>query len=171
MDGSRSSNALRLALYELENDNPRSGNVSINSELYKCRKYISDSGDDARIYVRIVELAEGTHYKIEQGYPVGDFDGDDDDVVSGAPSKVASEDEAEAAAQPANARGKRAAAAPEAAPAPEPAGKKRRAAQSDPSARAVPTCAFRVVLIRVSACIRTLCCSIRDVSGCISMVS
>ena len=133
MDGSRSSNALRLALYELENDNPRSGNVSINSELYKCRKYISDSGDDARIYVRIVELAEGTHYKIEQGYPVGDFDGDDNDD-SGCPLEGCvggrSGRSAEAAAQPPpKARSKKAAAAPAAAPPPAAASaaKKRRA--------------------------------------------
>ena len=118
------------SLYEFENDNPRGGNVSINSEVYRCRKYISDSGDDARIYVRIVELAEGTHYKIEQGYPVGDFDGDNDDE-SGGPSKVASEDEAaeDAAEPPPKARSKKAAAAPAATPAPAAASaaKKRRA--------------------------------------------
>ena len=121
------------SLYEFENDNPRSGNVSINSELYKCRKYISDSGDDARIYVRIVELAEGTHYKIEQGYPVGDFDGDDNDD-SGCPLEGCvggrSGRSAEAAAQPPpKARSKKAAAAPAAAPPPAAASaaKKRRA--------------------------------------------
>ena len=108
--------------YEWQNDpSSRGGNVSINSEVYRCRKYISDSGDDARIYVRIVELAEGTHYKIEQGYPDGDFDGDDDVVVSGAPSKVASEDEDEEAAKGAVPRVRKAAGAPAPAPAAAPA--------------------------------------------------
>ena len=115
--------------YKFENDNPRGGNVSINSEVYKCRKYIADSGDNERVYVRIVEMAEGTHYKIEQGYPLGDGDGDDDDVVvSGAPSKVASEDEDEEAAKGAVPRVRKAAGAPAPAPAvaPAAAGKKRR---------------------------------------------
>ena len=76
--------------YKSENDNPRGGNVSINSEVYTCCKYIANSGDNERVYVRIVEMAEGTHYKIEQGYPLCDGDGDDDeDGVTGAPSKVA----------------------------------------------------------------------------------
>ena len=44
--------------YEFENGNPRSGNVFINTEVYKCRKYISDSGLDARIYVRISTVLE-----------------------------------------------------------------------------------------------------------------
>ena len=121
--------------YEWQNDpSSRGGNVSINSEVYKCRKYISDSGDS----------------------------GEDDEDASGAPSRVASDVEEEAAPQPPKGRGRKAAAAPEAAPALEVATKKRRNARSDPSARAVPSCAFRVALIHVhvSACIRTLCRSI-----------
>ena len=146
-------------VYKFENDTPRGGHVSRDSEVYKCRKYIADVDGHERIYVRVIEMQEGTDYKIEQGYPIGHGDNDDDDEEggSGAISGVPSDNEEEAAAKQPKARAKRAAAAPEAAPAPEPAGKKRRAAQSDPSARAVPTCAFRVVLIRVSACIRTLC--------------
>ena len=45
-------------VYNLENDTPRGGNVSINSEVYKCRKYIADCGDHERIYVRIVEIED-----------------------------------------------------------------------------------------------------------------
>ena len=107
---------------KFENDNPRGGNVSINSKVYKCRKYFADCGDNERIYIRIVELAEGTHYKIEQGYPLGDGDGDDDEEdPSGAPSQAASEvgeDEVP------KARSKRAVAAPAVAPAPEAAADK-----------------------------------------------
>ena len=107
-------------VYNLENDTPRGGNVSINSEVYKCRKYIADCGDHERIYVRIVDIAEGTDYKIEQGYPLGDGDGDDDeDGVSGAHSVVASENEGEEAAKQPKARSKRAVPAPAAAPAQE----------------------------------------------------
>ena len=106
--------------YKFENDNPRGGNVSINSKVYKCRKYFADCGDHERIYVRIVEIEEGTEYKIEQGYPLGDGDGDDDeDGVSGAHSVVASENEGEEAAKQPKARSKRAVPAPAAAPAQE----------------------------------------------------
>ena len=44
--------------YKFENDTPRGGNVSINSEVYTCRKYIADSDDNERIYVRIVEIED-----------------------------------------------------------------------------------------------------------------
>ena len=105
-------------VYKFENDNPRSGHVSRDSEVYKCRRYIADNGDHERIYVRVVEIAEGTEYKIEQGYPVGHGDDDEDeDGGSGGHSGVASENEEAEAAPAAVRRTKKAAAAPAAAPA------------------------------------------------------
>ena len=96
----------------------RSGHVSRDSEVYKCRKYIADIDGHERIYVRVVEIAEGTEYKIEQGYPVGHGDDDDDeDGGSGGHSGVASENEEAEAAPAAVRRTKKAAAAPAAAPA------------------------------------------------------
>ena len=109
-------------VYKFENDNPRSGHVSRDSEVYKCRRYIADNGDHERIYVRVVEIAEGTEYKIEQGYPLGDGDGDDDeDDPSGGPSKAASEVDEEEAAQTAQSRVRKAAGAPAPAPVAAPA--------------------------------------------------
>ena len=98
--------------YEWQNDpSSRSGNVSIQSVWYNCRKYISDSAEEGRIYVRIVELEGGTQYKIEQGYPIDD--GDDEDASRGQ-SRVASDaDEPEPVEKKAKGRGKNVAAAPE----------------------------------------------------------
>ena len=59
---------------------PRSGNVSRDSEVFKCRKYIADVDGHPRIYIRVIEMSEGTDYMIEQGYPIGDNDNDDDDA-------------------------------------------------------------------------------------------
>ena len=70
--------------YKFENDTPRGGHVSRDSEVYKCRKYIADVDGHERIYVRVIEIAEGTDYKIEQGYPIGDNDDDDDEGGGGA---------------------------------------------------------------------------------------
>ena len=116
-------------VYKFENDTPRGGHVSRDSEVYKCRKYIADVDGHPRIYIRVIEMQEGTDYKIEQGYPIGDSDDDDDDADPG--SGPASEgfrrpEEEEAAAKQPKARAKRAAAAPEAAPAPEPAEKQKK---------------------------------------------
>jgi hypothetical protein len=98
------------------------------SEVYKCRKYIADVPDHERIYVRVVEIAEGTVYKIEQGYPVGHGDDDEDeDGGSGGHSGVASENEELEAAQMALRRTKKAAGAPAPAPAaPDPTEPKKR---------------------------------------------
>ena len=106
---------------KFENDNPRGGNVSINSKVCKCRKYFADRGEEEdRIYIRVVEMKEGTEYKVEQGYPLGDGDGDDDeDDPSEAPPLPASDVNQEEVV-PHKGRSKRAAAAP----APEPAASK-----------------------------------------------
>ena len=73
-------------VYKFENDTPRGGHVSRDSEVFKCRKYIADVPDHERIYVRVIEIAEGTEYKIEQGYPIGDNDDDDDDDPGSGPA-------------------------------------------------------------------------------------
>ena len=116
-------------VYKFENDTPRSGNVSRDSEVYKCRKYIADVDGQPRIYIRVVEIEEGTEYKIEQGYPIGDNDDDDDDDPGSGPASEevpVSEEEVPQAEQP-KGRSKKAAEAAEAAPAPEAApGKKKR---------------------------------------------
>jgi hypothetical protein len=116
-------------VYKFENDTPRSGNVSRDSEVYKCRKYIAAADGHPRIYIRVVEIEEGTEYKIEQGYPIGDNDDDDDDPGSGPASEEvpsAEEDKPPANKQP-KGRSKKAAEAPEAAPAAEAAvGRKKR---------------------------------------------
>ena len=114
--------------YKFENDTPRGGHVSRDSEVYKCRKYIADVDGHERIYVRVIEMQEGTDYKIEQGYPTGHGDNDDDDAEggSGAISGVPSDNEEEAAAKQPKARAKRAAAAAEEAPATQPAEKKKK---------------------------------------------
>ena len=117
-------------VYKFENDTPRSGNVSRDSEVYKCRKYIADVDGHPRIYIRVVEIEEGTEYKIEQGYPIGDNDDDDDDDDPGsgpASEEVPSAEEEEPPPQQPKGRSKKAAEAAEAAPAPEAApGKKKR---------------------------------------------
>ena len=117
--------------YKFENDTPRSGNVSRDSEVFKCRKYIADVDGQPRIYIRVVEIEEGTEYKIEQGYPIGDNDDDDDDEDdpgSGpASEEVPSAEEDKPPPTKAKGRSKKAAEAAEAAPAPEAApGKKKR---------------------------------------------
>ena len=115
-------------VYKFENDTPRSGNVSRDSEVFKCRKYIADVDGQPRIYIRVVEIEEGTEYKIEQGYPIGDNDDDDDDPGSGpASEEVPSAEENKPPPAKAKGRSKKAAEAAEAAPAPEAAtGKKQR---------------------------------------------
>ena len=116
--------------YKFENDTPRSGNVSRDSEVYKCRKYIADADGNPRIYIRVVEIEEGTEYTIEQGYPIGDNvdDDDDDDPGSGpASEEVPSAEEDKPPPKQSKGRSKKAAEAAEAAPAPEAApGKKKR---------------------------------------------
>ena len=114
--------------YKFENDTPRGGHVSRDSEVYKCRKYIADVDGQPRIYIRVVEIEEGTEYKIEQGYPIGDNDDDDDDPGSGpASEEVPSAEENKPPPAKAKGRSKKAAEAAEAAPAPEAAtGKKQR---------------------------------------------
>ena len=117
--------------YKFENDTPRGGHVSRDSEVYKCRKYIADVDGQPRIYIRVVEIEEGTEYKIEQGYPIGDNDDDDDDEDdpgSGpASEEVPSAEEDKPPPTKAKGRSKKAAEAAEAAPAPEAApGKKKR---------------------------------------------
>ena len=82
-----------------------------------------------RIYIRVVEIEEGTEYKIEQGYPIGDNDDDgDDDPGSGpASEEVPSAEEEKPPAKQPKGRSKKAAEAAGAAPAPEAAnGKKPR---------------------------------------------
>ena len=112
-------------VYKFENDTPRGGHVSRDSEVFKCRKYIADVDGHPRIYIRVIEMQEGTDYMIEQGYPIGDNDNDDDDAEggSGAISGALSDNEEEAAATQPKARAKRAAAAAEEAPATQPAEK------------------------------------------------
>ena len=115
-------------VYKFENDTPRSGNVSRDSEVYKCRKYIADADGHPRIYIRVVEIEEGTEYKIEQGYPIGDNDDDDDDPGTGPASEevTVAEEEVPLPVKP-KGRSKKAAEAAGAAPAPEAAnGKKPR---------------------------------------------
>jgi hypothetical protein len=115
--------------YKFENDTPRSGNVSRDSEVFKCRKYIADVDGQPRIYIRVVEIEEGTEYKIEQGYPIGDNDDDDDDDPGSGPAseEVPSAEEDKPPPTKAKGRSKKAAEAAEAAPAPEAAtGKKQR---------------------------------------------
>ena len=116
--------------YKFENDTPRSGNVSRDSEVFKCRKYIADVDGQPRIYIRVVEIEEGTEYKIEQGYPIGDNDDDDDDDDPGsgpASEEVPSAEEDKPPPKQSKGRSKKAAEAAEAAPAPEAApGKKKR---------------------------------------------
>ena len=114
-------------VYKFENDTPRGGHVSRDSEVFKCRKYIADG--DPRIYIRVVEIEEGTEYKIEQGYPIGDNDDDDDDDPGSSPAseEVPSAEEDKPPPTKAKGRSKKAAEAAEAAPAPEAApGKKKR---------------------------------------------
>ena len=116
-------------VYKFENDTPRSGNVSRDSEVYKCRKYIAAADGHPRIYIRVVEIEEGTEYKIEQGYPIGDNDDDDDDDPGSGPAseEVPSAEEDKPPPTKAKGRSKKAAEAAEAAPAPEAApGKKKR---------------------------------------------
>jgi hypothetical protein len=99
--------------YEWENDpNSRSGNVSIESVTYKCRRYISDSGEEGRIHIRIVELCKGERYKIEQGYLI---DGEDEDDASAALAHI---ERSLRRVNPPKGKRKKAPAAPEAAPAP-----------------------------------------------------
>jgi len=75
------------------------------------------------------EIEEGTEYKIEQGYPIGDNDDDDDDDPGSGPASEevpVAEEEVPQAEQP-KGRRKKAAEATGAAPAPEAAtGKKPR---------------------------------------------
>ena len=118
-------------VYKFENDTPRSGNVSRDSEVYKCRKYIADADGHPRIYIRVVEIEEGTEYTIEQGYPIGDNvdDDDDDDPGSGPASEEVpgAEEEEEQRPQPPKGRKQKAAGAPAPAPAaPEPTESKKR---------------------------------------------
>ena len=116
-------------VYKFENDTPRSGNVSRDSEVYKCRKYIAAADGHPRIYIRVVEIEEGTEYKIEQGYPIGDNDDDDDDDPGSGPAseEVPSAEEDKPPAEQPKGRRKKAAEAAGAAPAPEAAtGKKPR---------------------------------------------
>ena len=116
-------------VYKFENDTPRSGNVSRDSEVYKCRKYIAAADGHPRIYIRVVEIEEGTEYKIEQGYPIGDNDDDDDDDPGSGPAseEVPSAEEDKPQRKQPKGRSKKAAEAAEAAPAPEAApGKKKR---------------------------------------------
>ena len=116
-------------VYKFENDTPRGGHVSRDSEVYKCRKYIADVDGQPRIYIRVVEIEEGTEYKIEQGYPIGDNDDDDDDDPGSGPAseEVPSAEEDKPPAKQPKGRSKKAAEAAEAAPAPEAApGKKKR---------------------------------------------
>ena len=47
-------------VYKFENDTPRGGHVSRDSEVFKCRKYIADVDGHPRIYIRVVEIEEGT---------------------------------------------------------------------------------------------------------------
>jgi hypothetical protein len=106
-------------VYKFENDTPRGGHVSRDSEVFKCRKYIADVDGHPRIYIRVVEIEEGTEYKIEQGYPIGDNDDDDDDDPGSGPGseEVPGAEEEEAAEPPkTKGRGKKAAEAAEAAP-------------------------------------------------------
>ena len=114
-------------VYKFETNTPRSGNVSRDSEVFKCRKYIADG--DPRIYIRVVEIEEGTEYKIEQGYPIGDNDDDDDDDPGTGPASeevTVAEEEVPLPVKP-KGRSKKAAEAAGAAPAPEAAnGKKPR---------------------------------------------
>ena len=121
--------ALHFSLvYKFENDTPRSGNVSRDSEVYKCRKYIAAADGHPRIYIRVVEIEEGTEYKIEQGYPIGDDD-DEDDPGSGPGSEEVpgAEEEEEQRPQPPKGRKQKAAGAPAPAPAaPEPTEPKKR---------------------------------------------
>ena len=115
-------------VYKFENDTPRSGNVSRDSEVYKCRKYIAAADGHPRIYIRVVEIEEGTEYKIEQGYPIGDDD-DEDDPGSGPGSEEVpgAEEEEEQRPQPPKGRKQKAAGAPAPAPAaPEPTESKTR---------------------------------------------
>ena len=117
--------------YKFENDTPRGGHVSRDSEVYKCRKYIADVDGQPRIYIRVVEIEEGTEYKIEQGYPIGDNDDDDDDDPGSGPASEevpGAEEEEEQRPQPPKGRKQKAAGAPAPAPAPEaaPEQKKRR---------------------------------------------
>jgi hypothetical protein len=108
-------------VYKFENDTPRSGNVSRDSEVYKCRKYIAAADGHPRIYIRVVEIEEGTEYKIEQGYPIGDDD-DEDDPGSGPGSEEVPGGEEEVTQPPkAKGRSKKAVEAAEAAPATQPA--------------------------------------------------
>ena len=111
--------------YKFENDTPRGGHVSRDSEVYKCRKYIADVDGQPRIYIRVVEIEEGTEYKIEQGYPIGDNDDDDDDDPGSGPAseEVPSAEEDKPPAKQPKGRSKKAAEAAEAAPAPEAAEK------------------------------------------------
>ena len=116
--------------YKFENDTPRSGNVSRDSEVFKCRKYIADVDGQPRIYIRVVEIEEGTEYKIEQGYPIGDNDDDDDDDPGSGPASEevpGAEEEEEQRPQPPKGRKQKAAGAPAPAPAaPEPTESKKR---------------------------------------------
>ena len=43
-------------VYKFENDTPRSGNVSRDSEVFKCRKYIADVDGHPNIYIRVIEI-------------------------------------------------------------------------------------------------------------------
>ena len=116
-------------VYKFENDTPRSGNVSRDSEVFKCRKYIADVDGHPRIYIRVIEMTEGTDYMIEQGYPIGDNDDDDDDDPDSGPAseEVPSAEEDKPPAKQPKGRSKKAAEAPEAAPAAEAAvGRKKR---------------------------------------------
>ena len=111
-------------VYKFENDTPRSGNVSRDSEVYKCRKYIAAADGHPRIYIRVVEIEEGTEYKIEQGYPIGDNDDDDDDDTGSGPASEevpGAEEEEEQRPQPPKGRKQKAAGAPAPAPAAAPA--------------------------------------------------
>ena len=116
--------------YKFENDTPRGGHVSRDSEVYKCRKYIADVDGQPRIYIRVVEIEEGTEYKIEQGYPIGDNDDDDDDDPGSGPASEevpGAEEEEEQRPQPPKGRKQKAAGAPAPAPAaPEPTESKKR---------------------------------------------
>jgi hypothetical protein len=116
-------------VYKFENDTPRSGNVSRDSEVFKCRKYIADVDGHPRIYIRVIEMTEGTDYMIEQGYPIGDNDDDDDDDPDSGPAseEVPSAEEEKPQAKQPKGRSKKAAEAAEAAPAAAAAtGKKQR---------------------------------------------
>jgi hypothetical protein len=104
---------------KFENDTPRSGHVSRDSEVFKCRKYIADVDGHPRIYIRVIEMQQGTDYMIEQGTPIGDND-DDDEGGSGPASEVPSEGEDKGPAKKTTGRSKRGAPAPEAAPVTQP---------------------------------------------------